>query len=266
MIPMKHVTLLLTFLLSLQLVSAQTPLDTAVDFSVKDIYGNTLALFPILDEGNLVVIDFFSTSCGPCAFYAPEIQASYEHFGQNGSNVFFMGISWGDDNAGVAHFDSLYGVTYPSVSGSQGGGNLIHNLYQINVTPTVILIAPDRLIVENFIWEPTTVNLNAAITAAGGSPLGTNDHLPVTGNPVFVYPNPSSGKIYVSTESAHSARWQVEAYNLPGSLVYRSPAETATGGKHLMMADMGGLPGGIYFIRVLKDDIPFSLNKLVLLD
>jgi thiol-disulfide isomerase/thioredoxin len=263
---MKHVTLLLTVFFSLQLISAQTPLDTAVNFSVKDIHGNTLELFPILDEGNLVVIDFFSTSCGPCAFYAPEIQASYEHFGENGSNVFFMGICWGDDNAGVAHFDSLYGVTYPSVSGSQGGGNLVHNLYQIDATPTVILITPDRLIVENFIWEPTTLNLNAAITAAGGFPLGTDDHYPHTGNPVFFYPNPSAGKIYAAVESANSSKWHLEVHNLPGSLVYRSPAETAPAGKHLIMAGLGGLPGGIYFIRILKDDVPFSLNKVVLLD
>lgn len=41
---------------------AQTTLDTAVNFSVKDTEGNTLKLFDILDEDKIVVIDFFSTA------------------------------------------------------------------------------------------------------------------------------------------------------------------------------------------------------------
>lgn len=43
-------------------VSAQTLLDTAINFSVKDPYGNTLELYDILDEGKMVVIDFYSTT------------------------------------------------------------------------------------------------------------------------------------------------------------------------------------------------------------
>jgi hypothetical protein len=43
-------------------LSAQTLLDTALNFSVKDTYGNTIELFEILDEGKMVVIDFFSAT------------------------------------------------------------------------------------------------------------------------------------------------------------------------------------------------------------
>ena len=42
--------------------NAQTLLDTAINFTVKDTYGNTLVLYDILDEGKIVVIDFFSTT------------------------------------------------------------------------------------------------------------------------------------------------------------------------------------------------------------
>jgi len=51
------VGLLITFT-----INAQTLLDTAVNFTVKDTYGNTLKLYDILDEGKIVVIDFFSTT------------------------------------------------------------------------------------------------------------------------------------------------------------------------------------------------------------
>ena len=40
---------------------AQTTLDTALNFSVKDTYGITFNLFDVLDEQMIVVIDFFST-------------------------------------------------------------------------------------------------------------------------------------------------------------------------------------------------------------
>ena len=41
---------------------AQTTLDTAVNFSVKDVMGNTHELFDILEEDKIVVIDFFSAT------------------------------------------------------------------------------------------------------------------------------------------------------------------------------------------------------------
>lgn len=42
--------------------ASQTMLDTALNFTVKDVYGNTITLFDKLDEDKIVVIDFFSTS------------------------------------------------------------------------------------------------------------------------------------------------------------------------------------------------------------
>jgi hypothetical protein len=54
----------LTLFLAVIMATAisQTTLDTAQNFSVKDTYGNTIDLFDILDEGKIVVIDFFSTA------------------------------------------------------------------------------------------------------------------------------------------------------------------------------------------------------------
>jgi hypothetical protein len=44
------------------MVHGQTLLDTAVNFTVKDPYGNTYYLFDILQQEKIVVIDFFSTT------------------------------------------------------------------------------------------------------------------------------------------------------------------------------------------------------------
>ncbi len=59
---MKNILLAGLFVLIFASASGQTTLDTALNFSVKDTYGNTLELFNILNDGKIVVIDFFSTA------------------------------------------------------------------------------------------------------------------------------------------------------------------------------------------------------------
>lgn len=59
---MKKILLISLLFVASLTMSAQTTLDTAVNFTVKDTYGNNITLFDILDEGKVVVIDFFSTA------------------------------------------------------------------------------------------------------------------------------------------------------------------------------------------------------------
>jgi len=262
---MKKLTYILVFLFSFQLAFGQTQLDTAINFSVKDIHGNNIELFPILDEGKLVVIDFFNTACGPCALYAPDFQASYEDFGENSSNVFFMTIAWGDDNNGVAYFDSIHGITAPSVSGSQGGGNQVYTDYMIGGTPTVILITPDRVIVEKHIWEPTRENLNAAIIAAGGSLVGVDEFAGQSNDPLYIYPNPSAGIANIKLELKEAADYSVEVYDLLGNKVYETGEQHFAAGDHILKVEMTGMPGGTYFIRLLNNGRQEKLARLIML-
>lgn len=261
---MKKFTYLILLIFISQLSFGQTQLETAVDFSVKDIHGNTIHLFPLLDEGKLVVIDFFSTSCGPCALYAPEIEASYVDFGSNEGNVFFVSICWGDDNAGVAYFDSVYHITHPSVSGSQGGGNMVHNDYLIMGTPTVILIAPDREILEQFIWEPTQENLNATITAAGGSMVGVEDELVAEETPMHIFPNPATDIVNIRLKVTGDASYGIEIYNLQGSKVHQTIPSMFNTGEHIISTEINGLQAGTYFVRLLKDGKHAGFGHLIL--
>jgi len=163
-------TLILFLLLLAGTARSQVAIDSAADFTVKDILGNQHHLYGYLDAGNYVVIDFYTTNCGPCQTYASEVSASYDYFGCNGGNVVYMGINWGSDNNAVHIFDSLWGAHYPSVSGLQGGGNNVVDTYQVQSYPSVILIAPDRAILNNHIWPPLRDTINAEVLAAGGFP------------------------------------------------------------------------------------------------
>lgn len=57
----KLLTLILSGFLVFQLYS-QTPLDTALNFTVKDVSGTDWELFNLLDEGKIVVVEFMSTT------------------------------------------------------------------------------------------------------------------------------------------------------------------------------------------------------------
>jgi len=194
---MKKITLLFFAVFYLLILNAQTPLTEAVNFHVKTVDGETIWLFPLLDDENkFVVIDFFSTTCSSCQDYAPDFQAVYEDFGENQGNVYFLGLNWGSDNEGVREFDSIYGLTCPTVSGTQGGGNIVFNDYQIASYPTVILITPDHQIVEQYIWPPSEQNITDAIIAAGGEYVGIAKHSKWAGD-IRIYPNPASEEVSV---------------------------------------------------------------------
>ena len=156
-----------TFILCLSLVSvnAQTSLTTAVDFTVTDVHGNTHNLFSYLDEGKHVIVDFFFTTCGPCIASVPTMNQAYTDYGCNTGEVFFISIDNGDSDATVLQYETDYGGLFPSVSGIDGGGNLVVSNYGIGAYPTVILIAPDRSILEQDIFPVS--NITTALPNAG---------------------------------------------------------------------------------------------------
>jgi len=59
---MKKILLVSVLFIAAISLNAQTLLDTAINFTIKDTQGNNLELFDILDENQIVVIDFFSTT------------------------------------------------------------------------------------------------------------------------------------------------------------------------------------------------------------
>jgi thiol-disulfide isomerase/thioredoxin len=151
-------------------VIAQVSIDTAVDFSVKDVNSVSHHLFDYLDNDKIIVIDFFTTNCGPCQTYASHVSQAYEYFGCNEGNVIFLGMNWGSNNDEVRIFDSLWGAHYPSVSGLQGGGNGVVDNYQVLSYPTVAIITPDRLIANHLIWPPAYDSIVQEVLASGGIP------------------------------------------------------------------------------------------------
>jgi len=242
---------------------AQTTLTEAVDFYIKTIYSEPIYLFPILDDENqIVVIDFFSTTCGPCQEYAPHFQACYEKFGYNEGNVYFMGINWGNNNEGVMEFDSIFGLTYPTASGSEGGGNLAFGEYDILSYPTVIVITPDHTIVEQYIWLPNEENITNAVIAAGGILVGT-DEVNAIKSDLFVYPNPVNNTGTINFEVKSTSNINLAIFNLLGKKVYSSQKQVQQHGKAQMSFSVAALKNGYYFLKLTSDKGDIATTRII---
>ena len=265
---MKKLLLSIVFALFLINLHAQTTLDTAVNFSVKDVHGNSIELFEILNNGQFVLIDFFNTSCGPCIFYAPDIQAAYEDFGCNDGDVFFLGIDKGSDNAAVLAFDSIYGIQFPNVSGSNGGGNQVHKEYNIQGVPTQVLIAPDKIILNQQIWPPTQGNIDTAILNAGCVMQPCYTQLNEFENKVnhdilSINPNPAKNIINLNIKVKKIRNLSVEIYSLIGERVLKVPDKTYENGRHIINLSTANIPEGIYFVNLSEKKKVLSTTKLI---
>lgn len=253
--------LFLALLITTISASSQTLLTEANDFHIKTIEGEPIFLFPILDTDNMiVVIDFFSTSCGPCQDYADDFQRSYEDFGSNLGNVYFVGINWGSDNQGVHEFDSIFGLTYPTASGLQGGGNIVFDDYQIQSYPTVIVIKPDHEISNQHVWLPTTENINDAVLAAGGLLVGKKE-IDENKNSLLVFPNPANNYTTVSLSIEKASDLYLDILNSNGQIIYQN-VNHLNAGSNSIEINVSEYKSGIYFIRMVTEDGIIYSSKL----
>lgn len=229
--------LALTFGLGLK---AQCPLQTAVDFMATDCHGNKVHLFDILDDGQYVLIDFFYYNCAPCITTAPMLAQSYQAFGCNLHDVFYMEISYKDSDATCQNWIADHGIEYPTI-GNAGGGGDITNQYGISSWPTVILIAPDRSIVIHDLYPiPNTQTIITALEAQGIQQHICNYTIEETTTNLALSPNPANDFVTLKGENLG----MISIYNTLGQKLN----EFFTEGDELNI-NTTNYENGIYFIK-----------------
>src|SRR5688500_13787779 len=152
---MKKLYTILMLSLTLSTVNAQTSLTTAVDFTVTDVDGNSFNLFSVLNSGKYVCIDFFFTTCVPCQQTVPYFKTTFQNYGCNTAQVFFISVADGDNNAQCVAYENSYlggNASFPVISGQEGCGTTVCSTYGIGAYPTYILIAPNHAIIEQDMW------------------------------------------------------------------------------------------------------------------
>ncbi len=244
-------------ILSLPKAEAQTQLTQAVDFTVTDIHGVQHNLFNILAGGQYVCIDFFFTTCPPCIATSPMYKQTFQNFGCNQEDIFFIAVDYNDtDQEVIAYENSVLGGSpgYPAVSGTNGGGNAVVSTYQIGAFPTYILIAPNQQIVEQDMWPIsnagtfTTYFASHNLLPIACSTTSIND---LDGNSgLGIYPNPASDQIYIHSPVENA---DFKIYNVIGENVFSG--RTATSKESL---DISSLKNGLYFVEIISNTKRYS--------
>ncbi len=87
--------------------------DVMYDFTVVSANGSEVTLSEMLAEKDMVLINFFYTTCGPCANEFPYMEEAYQQYKDS---VGIIALDPLDDNNTVAAFQNSMGLTFPMAS------------------------------------------------------------------------------------------------------------------------------------------------------
>ena len=118
------------------------------------------AKFPRLStlKGQVVVIDFFATWCGPCVAMMPHIQEMHDRLGQKGLKVIGISTESAEIVAGAA---SQFGLKYSLASDGNEGVSASYRVYAL---PTIVVIDRQGIVREVAIADADAVD--TAVAAA----------------------------------------------------------------------------------------------------
>tara|TARA_X000001036_G_scaffold103421_2_gene96682 strand:- start:4596 stop:5174 length:579 start_codon:yes stop_codon:yes gene_type:complete len=119
----------------------------APDFKLKDSV-DTLHVLSKL-RGNVVLINFWATWCGPCRQEIPDFIELYDKYHDQGFEI--LGISLSDSKEALANFSNIYKVSYPLLYGNNKEISDITNSYGgIPAVPWSFLVGIDGEIIATY--------------------------------------------------------------------------------------------------------------------
>lgn len=116
----------------------------AIDFTLKDQYGNTHTLSDY--KGKTVFLNFWATWCPPCRAEMPDIQKIYESYKEEGDDsLVILGVAEPNQGKektkqGVINFLEENGYTYPVLMDTTGEQFMNYGVYTL---PTTYMIDKD---------------------------------------------------------------------------------------------------------------------------
>ncbi len=103
------------------------------DFKLKNLEGNTISLSSL--RGQVIILNFWSTTCPPCEAEMPHLEATYDAWKDKGFMI--LAIDIGEDAATVKEFMTSRGLNIPVLLDNQFK---VAEKYGIRYTPTTFVI------------------------------------------------------------------------------------------------------------------------------
>jgi peroxiredoxin len=113
--------------------------DDAPDFALKSAAGPNLRLSE--HQGDVVMLNFWATWCGPCRQEMPELEKIYSRFRPAGFTL--LGINVDGDPERARRMAEEVGVSFPVLFDNE---KTVSRLYDIRAMPVTVLIDRDGLV------------------------------------------------------------------------------------------------------------------------
>lgn len=224
------------------------------NMTITDTKGVAHKLYDECNAGHYVLVDFYAYWCGPCMATAPIIDQFYKKYGCNSGNVIVLGneCDAGGTLANLHSFEASAGLdtsnSYPTTYGTIGGSTN-GNTYGISAYPTIILVGPDKKMINNDVWPISNVASIESKFPAGvltpkacAAPTSVSSVNGVQIN-VAVTPNPVQNMLNIQSKNITD----IVIYNQLGSKVLTINSLDNIGYKTVDMSDFSA---GIYFVEV----------------
>ncbi len=117
-------------------VPAAAPAAMAPDFTLRAMKGSNLRLQE--QRGNVVMVNFWATWCGPCRQEMPKLNQLYEKYRSAG--FVMLGVNVDDDVRNAAEVAAKLNVNFPVLLDTQ---KQVSRLYDVSTMPSTVLIDRD---------------------------------------------------------------------------------------------------------------------------
>ena len=126
----------LLVLVSPQAVPAIAPASSAPDLTLRTMEGPNLRLQE--QRGQVVMINFWATWCGPCRQEMPHLNRLFEKY--RASGFVLLGVNVDDDPRNAAEVAAKLGVKFPMLLDTD---RKVSHLYDLSSMPSTLLIDRD---------------------------------------------------------------------------------------------------------------------------
>ncbi|HET9977123.1 MAG TPA: TlpA disulfide reductase family protein [Burkholderiaceae bacterium] len=115
---------------------AVAPRATAPDFTLRQVEGANLRLAE--QRGNVVLVNFWATWCGPCRVEMPHLNRLYDKY--RGAGFVLLGVNIDDDPAAAKALAAKLGLKFPVLLDTD---KKVVGAYDLNAMPATVLIDRD---------------------------------------------------------------------------------------------------------------------------
>lgn len=119
--------------LTTTVTQAATVSTEAPDFTLKSRSGDNLRLSE--ERGNIVIVNFWASWCGPCREELPEFEALYQSYADLGVTVYAVNVDDESEKANKLLED--ISVSFPVLYDPNGE---VSELYDVSAMPTTVMI------------------------------------------------------------------------------------------------------------------------------